>query len=63
MTLTYPEGLQTLAQVRTFVSDNEAISVTLTDRLTAYGWMTDTLWQFHYMMDALHGTLSGNHHA
>lgn len=47
MTL-HTQGLQTLAQVRAFVSGVDAISFTLTDRLTAYGWMTDTLNQFHY---------------
>lgn len=47
MTL-HTQGLQTLAQVRAFVSGNEAISFTLTDRPAAYGWMTDTLKQFHY---------------
>ena len=44
----HTQGLQTLAQVRAFVSGNEAISFTLTDRHTAYGWMADTLRQFHY---------------
>lgn len=47
MTL-HTQGLKTLAQVQTFVSSNEAISFTLTDRIAAYGWMTDTLKQFHY---------------
>ena len=42
------QGLKTLAQVQAFVSSNEAISFTLTDRIAAYGWMTDTLKQFHY---------------
>ena len=37
-----------MAQVRAFVSGNESISFTLTDRRTAYGWMTDTLRQFGY---------------
>lgn len=47
MTL-HTQGLKTLAQVQTFVSSNEAISFTLTDRTAAYGWMTDTLKQFYY---------------
>ena len=47
MTL-HTQGLQTLAQVRAFVSGNEAISFTLTDRLAAYGWMADTLILFNY---------------
>ena len=42
------QGLQTLAQVRAFVSGNEPISFTLTDRHAAYGWMADTLKQFGY---------------
>lgn len=46
MTL-HTQELQTLTQVQAFVSGNEPISFTLTDRLTAYGWMTDTLKQFH----------------
>ncbi|MBL8510302.1 MAG: hypothetical protein JNM52_01540, partial [Betaproteobacteria bacterium] len=41
-------GLQTLVQVRAFVSGNEAIAFTLTDRATAYGWMADTLTHFRY---------------
>ena len=44
----HTQGLKTLAQVQAFVSSNEAISFTLTDRIAAYGWMTDTLKQFHY---------------
>jgi len=44
----HTQGLQTLAQVRAFVSGNEAISFTLTERQAAYGWMADTLKQFHY---------------
>ena len=44
----HTQGLKTLAQVQAFVSSNEAIPFTLTDRLAAYGWMTDTLKQFHY---------------
>lgn len=44
----HTQELQTLTQVQAFVSGNEATSFTLTDRLTAYGWMTDTLKQFHY---------------
>ncbi|MGY6277842.1 integrase catalytic domain-containing protein [Methylomonas sp. MgM2] len=47
MTL-HTQGLKTLAEVQAFVSGNEAISFTLTDRVVAYGWMTDTLKQFHY---------------
>ena len=47
MTL-HTQGLQTLAQVQAFVSNNEAIAFTLTDRIAAYGLMTDTLKQFHY---------------
>lgn len=42
------QRLKTLAQVQAFVSSNEAISFTLTDRVAAYGWMTDTFKQFHY---------------
>jgi len=42
------QGLQTLVQVKAFVSNNEAIAFTLTDRIAAYGWMGDTLKQFHY---------------
>lgn len=42
------QGLKTLAQVEAFVSSNQAITFTLTDRNAAYGWMTDTLKQFHY---------------
>lgn len=44
----HTQKVKTLAQVQAFVSSNEAISFTLTDRITAYGWMTDTLKQFHY---------------
>jgi transposase InsO family protein len=44
----HTQGLKTLAQVQAFVSSNEAISFTLTDRTAAYGWMSDTLKQFHY---------------
>jgi transposase InsO family protein len=44
----HTQALQTLAQVRSFVSGNEPISFTLTDRLAAYGWMADTLRQFGY---------------
>lgn len=44
----HTQGLQTLAQVRAFVSGNEPISFTLEDRLAAYGWITDTLRQFGY---------------
>lgn len=34
----HTQGLQTLAQVRTFVSGNEPIAFTLEDRQVAYGW-------------------------
>ena len=44
----HTQGLQTLAQVRAFVSGSEAVSFTLTDRLAAYGWMADTLMLFNY---------------
>ena len=44
----HTQGLQTLAQVRAFVSGNEPISFTLEDRCAAYGWMADTLKQFGY---------------
>jgi len=44
----HTQGLQTLAQVRAFVSGNELISFTLEDRHAAYGWITDTLRQFGY---------------
>ncbi len=44
----HTQGLQTLVQVKAFVSNNEAIAFTLTDRIAAYGWMGDTLKQFHY---------------
>lgn len=44
----HTQGLQTLAQVRAFVSGNEPISFTLENRHTAYGWMADTLRQFNY---------------
>ena len=44
----HTQKLQTLAQIRNFVSGNEAISFVLTDRTAAYGWMSDTLKQFHY---------------
>jgi len=42
------QGLQTLTQVRAFVSGNQPISFTLADRNTAYAWMADTLKQFGY---------------
>lgn len=48
MTL-HTQALQTLAQVRSFVSGNEPISFALTDRLAAYGWMADALKQFGYI--------------
>jgi transposase InsO family protein len=44
----HTQGLKTLAQVQAFVASNKAISFTLTDRVSAYGWMADTLKQFHY---------------
>jgi transposase InsO family protein len=44
----HTQGLQTLAQVRAFVSGVDPISFTLTDRQAAYGWMADTLKRFHY---------------
>ena len=48
MTL-HTQGLHTLAQVRAFVSGNEPISFTLTDRYATYGWMAATLRQFGYV--------------
>ena len=45
----HTQGLQTLAQVFAFVSGNEPISFTLTDRHATYGWMSDTLRQFGYV--------------
>ena len=47
MTL-HTQGLQTLAQVRAFVSGSKPVSFTLEDRHAAYGWITDTLRQFGY---------------
>lgn len=44
----HTQGLQTLAQVRAFVSGNEAVTFTLANRTAAYGWMSDTLRRFHY---------------
>jgi len=44
----HTQGLQTLAQVRAFVSGVDPISFTLEDRHAAYGWMADTLRQFGY---------------
>jgi transposase InsO family protein len=44
----HTQGLQTLAQVRTFVFGNEAVAFSLADRTSAYGWMADTLRYFHY---------------
>ncbi len=44
----HTQKLKTLAQVQAFVSSNEALSFTLTDRIAAYGWMSDTLKHFHY---------------
>ena len=37
------QGLQTVAQVRAFVSGVDPISFTLTDRYATYSWMADTL--------------------
>ena len=48
MTL-HTQGLQTLAQVRAFVSGNEPILFTLEDRACAYDWMACTLRQFDYL--------------
>ena len=42
------QGLKTLVEVQAFISSHEAITFTLTDRVSAYNWMTDTLKQFHY---------------
>ena len=47
MTL-HTQGLQTLVQVRAFVSGNESISFALTDRNKAYCWMAGTLRLFGY---------------
>jgi len=44
----HTQGLQTLAQVRAFVSGSEPISFTLEDRNKAYDWMAGTLRQFGY---------------
>ena len=44
----HTQGIQTLAQVQTFVSGSEPLSFTLTDRRTAYSWIADTLKQFSY---------------
>jgi hypothetical protein len=44
----HTQGLKMLAQVQAFVSSNSAISFTLTNRVVAYNWMSDTLKQFHY---------------
>jgi len=44
----HTQGLQTLAQIRTFVEGNQPISFTLTDRQSAYSWMADTLRHFGY---------------
>jgi|GEM_PF-1413237 len=51
-----PQGLQTLAQVQAFVSNNETIAFTLTDRIAAYQWMTDTL-----IMTAAHGLIKASY--
>jgi len=45
----HTQGLQTLAQVRAFVSGNEPVSFTLEDRACAYDWMACTLRQFDYL--------------
>jgi hypothetical protein len=39
-------GLQTLAQVRSFVEGNQPVSFTLTDRPSAYAWMAETFKHF-----------------
>lgn len=44
----HTQGLQTLAQMRTFVSGCEPISLTLENRNKAYSRMADTLRQFGY---------------
>ena len=44
----HTQGLQTLAQVRAFVSGVDPISFTLEDRHAAYDWMADTLRQLGY---------------
>ena len=44
----HTQGIQTLAQVQTFVSGSEPLSFTLTDRRAAYSWIADTLRQFGY---------------
>jgi hypothetical protein len=44
----HTQGLQTLAQVRTFVSGVDLISFTLEDRHAAYGWMVEPLKRFGY---------------
>jgi hypothetical protein len=41
-------GLQTLAQVRSFVEGNQPVSFTLTDRPSAYAWMAETFKHFRY---------------
>jgi transposase InsO family protein len=45
----HTQRVQTLTQVRAFVSGNEPISFTLTDRHATYEWMADTLRQFGYV--------------
>ena len=45
----HTQGLHTWAQVRAFVSGNEPISFTLTDRHATDGGMADTLRQFGYV--------------
>lgn len=44
----HTQGLHTLEQVRAFMAGNAPISFTLTDRVAAHAWMTDTLRQFCY---------------
>ncbi|NJA04864.1 hypothetical protein HC024_03765 [Methylococcaceae bacterium WWC4] len=44
----HTQALNTQAQVQGFVSNNEAIRSTLTDRAAAYDWMTDTLKLFRF---------------
>jgi transposase InsO family protein len=41
-------GLQTLAQVRSFVEGNQPVSFTLTDRPSAYAWMAEAFKHFRY---------------
>ena len=45
----HTQGLQTLAQVRAFVSGSQPHSFTLEDRTCFYDWMACTLRQFGYL--------------